>query len=274
MLPANLWAFSERHSHAIGEEVFFDWLHSTTTLVLLDGLDEISDIAERIKVCGWIDNAVISFPKAYFIVSSRPTGCRKVDNIELKPEPVRVDIMDFTHDQQKIFLHRWFEAAFLEATAPFADKTTEWIKSQKEKAREKAEAIIAFLTEEENKSLQSLAGIPLLLQLMALLWKNKEYLPTSRVELYSKALHYILDDRERQINKRPLLAAEQALAVLMPVSLWMQEELKMDEVGKETMHQQMQVELIKHSDSPKPLLFCKNLVDRAGLLVEGVPLPS
>ena len=268
LLPANLWAFSERHSHAIGEEVFFDWLHSTTTLVLLDGLDEISDIAERIKVCGWIDNAVISFPKAYFIVSSRPTGCRKVDNIELKPEPVRVDIMDFTHDQQKIFLHRWFEAAFLEATAPFADKTTEWIKSQKEKAREKAEAIIAFLTEEENKSLQSLAGIPLLLQLMALLWKNKEYLPTSRVELYSKALHYILDDRERQINKRPLLAAEQALAVLMPVSLWMQEELKMDEVGKETMHQQMQVELIKHSDSPKPLLFCKNLVDRAGLLVE------
>ncbi|MFZ4802251.1 MAG: formylglycine-generating enzyme family protein [Chlorobium sp.] len=113
-----------------------------------------------------------------------------------------------------------------------------------------------------------MAGIPLLLQMMAMLWKNRDYLPTSRVELYSKALHYILDDRERQINKIPLLAAEQALDVLMPVSLWMQEKLKKDEVERETMHQQVQVELIKHSDTPTPAIFCQNLVDRAGLLVE------
>ena len=267
LLPANLRASSEKHSHPVGEDVFIDWLHSATTLVLLDGLDEISDIAQRIKLCDWIDNAVNSFPEAYFIVTSRTTGYRKVDKIELK-HFVRVDIMDFTLDQQKDFLHQWFGAAFLEATTPFADKTAEWKKSQKEKAREKAETIIAFLRAEENKSMQSLAGIPLLLQMMAMLWKNKDYLPTSRVELYSKALHYILDDRERQINKIPLLAAEQALDVLMPVSLWMQEELKMDEVGKETMYQQIQVELIKHSDPPTPPLFCKNLVDRAGLLVE------
>jgi formylglycine-generating enzyme required for sulfatase activity/energy-coupling factor transporter ATP-binding protein EcfA2 len=268
LLPANLWAFSERHSHAIGEDVFFDWLHSTTTLVLLDGLDEISDIAERIKVCGWIDNAVISFPKAYFIVTSRPSGYRKVDKIKLEPKPVRVDIMDFTSDQQKIFLHRWFEAAFLESEAPFADQTAEWQKSQKEKAETKAKTIIAFLRAEENKSLQSLAGIPLLLQMMAMLWKNRDYLPPSRVELYGKALIYILDDRERQIGNIPLLSAEQALDVLRPVSLWMQEELKMDEVGKEAMQKQMQVELIKLPDPPKSAIFCNNLVNRAGLLVE------
>ncbi len=267
LLPANLRASSEKHSHPVGEDVFIDWLHSATTLVLLDGLDEISDIAERIKVCNWIDNAVNSFPEAYFIVTSRTTGYRQVDKIELK-HFVRVDVMDFSLDQQKDFLYQWFDAAFLEATTPFADKTLEWKKSQKEKAREKADVIIAFLRAEENKSLQSMAGIPLLLQMMAMLWKNEDYLPTSRVELYGKALHYILDDRERQINKIPLLAAEQALDVLMPVSLWMQEKLKKDEVERETMHQQMQVELIKHSEPPIPPLFCKNLVDRAGLLVE------
>jgi len=268
LLPANLWAFSERHSHAIGEDVFSDWLHSTTTLVLLDGLDEISDIAERIRVCGWIDNAVISFPKAYFVITSRPSGLRKVDKIKLEPEPERVDIMDFTPYQQNIFLHRWFEAAFLEAEAPFADKTAAWQKSQKEKAATKAEGIITVLKAEEYKSLQSLAGIPLLLQIMAMLWKNKEDLPSSRVELYGKALNYILDERERQIGNIPLLAADQALDVLMPVSLWMQEELEKDEVERETMHQRLQAELIKHSDTPTPAIFCQNLVDRAGLLVE------
>ncbi len=262
LLPATLLASSKRHSHAIEEDVFFHWLRASTTLVLLDGLDEISDIAQRREVCAWIDNAVASFPKAYFIVTSRTTGLRKGDNVKLKnPDAVQVDIMDFTPDQQATFLRRWFEAAFLEE-AFLADKTPAWQKSQKENAREKAEAIIAFLTAEENRSLQSLAGIPLLLQLMAILWKNIDYLPSSRVELYSQALHYILEYRE------PLLDASHALNVLTPVSLWMQQELGRDEVEREAMQQQVQAELIKLLQPPAPELFCKNLVERAGLLVE------
>ena len=262
LLPATLLASSKRHSHAIEEDVFFDWLRASTTLVLLDGLDEISDIAQRREVCAWIDNAVASFPKAYFIVTSRTTGLRKGDNVKLKnPDAVQVDIMDFTPGQQATFLRRWFEAAFLEE-AFLADKTPAWQKSQREKAGEKAEPIIAFLTAEENRSLQSLAGIPLLLQLMAMLWKNIDYLPSSRVELYSKALHYILEYRE------PLLAASHALNVLTPVAFWMQQEVERDEVEREAMQQQMQAELIKLPQPPAPELFCKNLVERAGLLVE------
>jgi formylglycine-generating enzyme required for sulfatase activity len=261
LLPAILWASSEKQSHAIEEDVFSDWLHATTTLVLLDGLDEISDIAERRVVRDWIENAVASFPKAFFIVTSRTTGYRKVDKIELK-HFVQVDILDFTVVQQKRFLYQWFDAAFLDAAAPFAHKTPAWKKSQREKAREKAEAIVAFLTAEEHKSLQSLAGIPLLLQLMAMLWKNRDYLPASRVELYREALHYILEYRE------PLLAAEQALDVLTPLSLWMQEELKKDEVARTEMHQQMQVQLDTLFNSLLASDFCRNLVDRAGVLVE------
>uniref|UniRef100_Q3ATN8 Putative signal transduction protein with Nacht domain n=1 Tax=Chlorobium chlorochromatii (strain CaD3) TaxID=340177 RepID=Q3ATN8_CHLCH len=270
LLPENLWAFSEKHSHSIPIEVISGWLRSTTTLVLLDGLDEISELEERIQVCDWIDNAVTSFPKAYFIVTSRTTGYRKVDNVELK-HFVRVDIMDFTLKEQKDFLHRWFEAAFLEAETPFADTTEAWKKSQQEKANAKAEAIIAFLTADENKSLQVLAGIPLLLQMMAMLWKNCDDLPRSRVELYREALNYILDYQNKPKKKKPLLPAEQALAVLTPVSLWMQEELHKDEVKKEAMQQQMQIalcELRDHPNPPTPLTFCENLIDRAGLLVE------
>ncbi len=265
LLPANLRVSSEKHSIAVGEEVIIDWLRSTTTLVLLDGLDEISDIAERIKVCDWIDNAVTSFKKAYFIVTSRTTGYRKVDKIELK-DVVRVDIMDFTPDQQKRFLHQWFKTAFLKD--PFAAKTAEWEKSQKEKAREKAEAIIAFLTAEENKSLQSLAGIPFLLQMMAMLWNDNNFLPTSRADLYQKALDNILGYKDRERNLKPLLTVQQTLDVLMPVSLWMQEKLQKDEVERVSMQQQMRTELIKLSNPSMPEIFCNDLVERAGLVVE------
>ena len=101
-----------------------------------------------------------------------------------------------------------------------------------------------------------------------MLWKNRDYLPASRVELYREALNYILEYRDKDINRQPLLAARAALDVLTPVSLWMQQELEKDEVEREKMYGQMQVQLSLLDDSPAPSLFCKHLVERAGLLVE------
>ena len=55
-LPENLVRWATRHGHDIAAETFYDWLHNRDTLVLLDGLDEISDLDQRKMVCEWIDN--------------------------------------------------------------------------------------------------------------------------------------------------------------------------------------------------------------------------
>ena len=55
-LPENLACWATRHGHNIAVETFYDWLHNRDTLVLLDGLDEISDLDQRKMVCEWIDN--------------------------------------------------------------------------------------------------------------------------------------------------------------------------------------------------------------------------
>jgi formylglycine-generating enzyme required for sulfatase activity len=117
--------------------------------------------------------------------------------------------------------------------------------------------------------MKSLAAIPLLLQIMALLWKEHEYLPDSRLTLYDAALNYLLDyrDRKRKI-KPPLLSAENARRVLGPVSLWMQEEVKKDEVNRDEMHSKME-DILRTLDKPiRASDFCQNLVERAGVLVE------
>ncbi len=267
-LSNNLLEWSKLHDLEIKEQHIANWLKQRSTLLLFDGLDEISDPKQRIKACAWIDRIVARYTKARVVVTSRATGYRKSEGIELASRHTRADIMDFTDEQQKEFLEKWFTAALRDELKKGNGTQDRWEKSQKEKALRKSATIIEFLGRKENSSLQVMARVPVLLQIMAILWKEREVLPATRVELYEAALGYILDYRDRQRGIEPLLKARDALRVLAPVSLWMQETLKTDEVKQEAMQQQMQVELktLKKLYSAKD--FCKNLVDRAGLLVE------
>ncbi len=266
-LPANLFAWSEKHSLGIAETVFFEWLHNRQTLLLLDGLDEISDPQQRIKACDWIDRIVTGFEKAKVVVTTRYTGYRKGDGIELRSRHVRADIMDFSPDQQKEFLEKWFMSVLCRELPPAAKTLQEWREEQAKKAAEKAATIIAFLEREENQSLRMLAAVPMLLQIMAILWKDRHYLPKTRSELYHAAVNYILDYRDRQKEIYPLLSAEDARRVLTPVSLWMQEDLEKDEADKALMQAEMQKHLKTLHQPPSVEKFCENLIDRAGLLV-------
>ncbi len=266
-LPANLFAWSEKLSLTIAESVFLDWLHHRQTLLLLDGLDEISDPQQRIKACDWIDRIVTGFEKAKVVVTTRYTGYRKGDGIELRSRHVRADIMDFSPDQQKEFLEKWFRSVLCRELRPGSKSLQEWREEQAKKAEEKAATIIAFLEREENQSLRMLAAVPMLLQIMAILWKDRHYLPKTRSELYHAAVNYILDYRDRQKEIYPLLSAEDARRVLTPVSLWMQEDLEKDEADKALMQAEMQKHLKTLHQPPSVEKFCENLIDRAGLLV-------
>ena len=266
-LADNLAAWAKKQFLAIDAAHFSDWLDQPSTLVLLDGLDEISDKEDRIAVCKWIDSTVWRFTRAKFVVTSRSTGYRKGDGIEIEADHLRADIMDFSPQQQAEFLHRWFKAAYCGEIPPAGDQAV-WRTEQEEKATKKADAILAFLALDKNRSLRPLAGVPLLLQIMAMLWKEREYLPGSRLELYDAALNYLLDYRDRRRGLYPKLSAQDARRVLSPVSLIMQEELKKDEIDRLEMQQQMQGQLDTLYNSLPASDFCRNLVDRAGVLVE------
>ncbi|ACF44387.1 protein of unknown function DUF323 [Pelodictyon phaeoclathratiforme BU-1] len=271
-LPAALSAWSEKYFLKIKENLFAGWLGEDSTLVLLDGLDEISNVDDRKAACDWIDRTVSRFTNARFVVTSRSTGYRKGDGIELEASHLRADIMDFTKEKQAEFLHLWFSAAFFREI-PLSARDEPELRARQEqqaaqKAAQKADAVITFLAQEKNRSMHSLAGVPLLLQIMAMLWKEREFLPAGRSELYDAALNYMLDYRDRRRGIYPLLAAKDARRVLSPVSLWMQEELKTDEADRIAMQQKMQKLLDTLYNSLPAGEFCKNLVDRAGVLVE------
>ena len=270
-LPRNLEKWSAKHLMDIPAERFYTWLQNRKTLVLLDGLDEINSKKHRQKVCQWIKHMCTGLKNARFVVTSRATGYRKLDGIELEMPHLRADIMDFSPDQQEDFLKKWFRAVCLTQLPPKNVSEQEWREKQEKQAEQRSRTIIKFLKREENKAVQELAAVPMLLQIMAIIWKDREFLPRTRPALYDAALNYLLEYRDRQRGIDPVLPADEARQVLAPTALWMHEELKRDEAPKEKMHGYMQPILNTLGGQPGALAFCENLRDRAGLIADCFP---
>lgn len=269
-LPQSLVKWADRHLLNISADRFLNWLEKEKTLVLLDGLDEISSKEKRKAVCNWIKDMVNGLDNAYFVVTSRATGYRKLDGIELEVPHLRADIMDFSPAQQADFLKKWFRAVGKAQLPPPDLEITEkeWQARQEKEADQRSKTIIEFLNREDNQSLRELAAVPMLLQIMAIIWKYSQHLPQSRSELYDVALNYLLDYRDRHRDIYPLLRAEKARRVLKQAALWMQEKLKKDEVAKEKMHDYMQPILNTLDERPQASAFCDNLRERAGIIAE------
>ncbi|NIO20249.1 MAG: SUMF1/EgtB/PvdO family nonheme iron enzyme [Candidatus Aenigmarchaeota archaeon] len=267
-LHENLAKWAERHLLSIPAEQFHQWLQHRKTLVLLDGLDEISIKERRRKVCKWIGRMVTGLSNAYFVLTSRATGYRKLDGIELEVPHLRADIMDFSPQQQEEFLKKWFQAVFLSELSPESIREHEWKQQQLKRADKQSRTIIEFLSQEENKSVRELAAVPMLLQIMAILWKVRSYLPHSRSALYDATLNYLLEYRDREKDIEPLLPAYEARLVLAPIALWMQEELQKDEAPKSAVHEKMQPILDTMEGQPRATEFCEHLRDRTGLIAD------
>jgi len=259
------WALANQLE--IDRKLFDGWLRQGRSLVLLDGLDEIGSVEERRKACRWIEGAWKGYSSARFVVTSRRTGYRKEEGVELEVDHDRADVEDFTKEQQERFLANWFRAAFLRDYNDARLSESEWRRRQEHKAEERTTKIVAHLREEGNRSLRQLAAIPMILQIMAILWKERDHLPKSRVDLYNSVLDYLLQFRDARRDIKPLLPARDARMVLGPVSLWMQEK-KSDDAEKGAMQDAMTERLNNLDKPPSAQDFCDYLVDRAGLLME------
>ncbi len=267
-IAENLKLWCAKHHLSIKAKTFDKWLQTKQTLVLFDGLDEVRDAKLRRRMCTWIDNFCRSPANAYVIVTSRPTGYRGRENVVLQSDLLQADIHDFTPQQREEFLRKWFAAAYLREThlRDPDEPVREWKKSQRRIAEGKAKSLLDFLNEPKNKSLRELSGIPMLLQIMAILWKKDDHLPKNRSKLYEIALDYLLEYRDAQRKLDPLLPANQAQRVLSPACLWMQEKWQREEVPEEKLHDEMGKTLKNIPEAPTAQAFCDNLRRRAGIL--------
>ncbi|MBN1998917.1 SUMF1/EgtB/PvdO family nonheme iron enzyme [candidate division KSB1 bacterium] len=269
-LNKQLHKWAERHEVNISAEIFYQWMQKRNTFILLDGLDEVSEVAKRRKVCRWIADIVAGLGQARFVVTSRWTGYQKLDGIEIPTSLWRADVRPFSPQQQKEFLQKWFQAVTTQENILKSKDQTVDVQTSEKKALKDADAIYGFLYRKENQNLQELAATPLLLQIMAIIWREKKFLPHHRFMLYSLSLNYLLEFRDLVRELKPLIPAHQAVQVLAPVSYWMQEK-RTDSVKKQEIYKKIQPILNTFAANNRKVTahaFCENLRDRAGLIVD------
>jgi hypothetical protein len=174
-------------------------LASGHCVLLIDGLDELPDLAARQVVIDSIEAFCATSPRTPVIVTSRLVGY-----IEAGLSPslfTRLDLTPFDKNQISDYCHRWFSIAGYSA-------------------RQANELMRSFLAESED--IPDLRENPLLLSLLCSLYRRQEHLPQNRPDVYASCATMLFDTWDRRKRLRPAFSFEaHIMGAVQHLAYWM-----------------------------------------------------
>jgi predicted NACHT family NTPase len=187
---------------------FFEhWLERGRALILLDGLDEVVDEAQRRKVAEQIETFLHQYQDNPAVITSRPAGYRW-DFFNLDEFP-HYTLESFDDKQVATFIDHWYDSR---------------LKDDKAQAeRRKADLQKAFA---RNERIRLLAKNPLLLTIITLIHRYQAELPRQRCKLYEKAVETLLTSwdsgKEIKLYSQVLLflKSDDLLYILKKLAYW------------------------------------------------------
>jgi HEAT repeat protein len=187
---------------------FFEhWLERGRALILLDGLDEVVDEAQRRKVAEQIETFLHQYQDNPAVITSRAAGYRW-DFFNLDEFPHYM-LESFDDKQVATFIDHWYDSR---------------LKDDKAQAeRRKADLQKAFA---RNERIRLLAKNPLLLTIITLIHRYQAELPRQRCKLYEKAVETLLTSwdsgKEIKLYSQVLLflKSDDLLYILKKLAYW------------------------------------------------------
>lgn len=184
---AHLWEFIEAtlHKEKLGDALplLELALNNGRLLLLFDGLDEVTHLAQR----RFVRDAVQAFSQRYhhnvLLVTCRlrsyqkPDPEREEEELRLSPRYPSFTLADFNPAQRNTFIRAWYSELKRKGHLPGQDNTLLYNDLQ--------QAI-------RRSDLQRVAGNPLLLTVMAMVHVEKGKLPDSRALLYNEIIDLLL----------------------------------------------------------------------------------
>lgn len=223
-------------------------------LVMLDGLDEVADVAQRQQVVAWVERMLQAHGRNRFIVTSRPHGYRSnpltgISVLEVRP---------FTISQQKQFIENWYLANEIQSQ----QKNDEGVHMD---AAEGAADLLQRL--QRTPKLAELAVNPLLLTMIATVHKYRSSLPGRRVELHAEICEVFLGKRQQAKGLTLDITPAQRQRVLQPLA-WHMMLHRWREIDAERAAWVIKPVLLAIDRSIEPNMFLKSIEQESGLLLE------
>ncbi|MEA5359454.1 NACHT domain-containing protein [Amycolatopsis sp., V23-08] len=253
-LPAPEQFLDEVGRH-IADEMPRGWVQNRLrrgqAVLLVDGLDELPDDRRR-EVREWLRELVVAFPRARYVVTTRPAA--------VAPDWLRgegfteVRLQPMTPRDVRTFVTRWHAAMPGE---PLDDRR---------------DALVAAIG--ARGALRRLAENPLLCALLcALHHEGNGRLPDNRMELYEVALRMLLDSRdvERRIESPVRLSLTEKLVLVRHIAYWLVRNGHTDtSVADAQARITAKLRSMGQIDVTPKTVF-RHLLDRGGVLREPVP---
>ena len=187
---------------------FAEKLQQNQCLVMLDGLDEVADKNQRQAVGSWLDKQIADYPKAIFLLTSRPFGYQNASITKIKTV---LEVKPFNLQQMEQFVNSWYLQNEIVSRLGKDDSGV------RQKAQTKANDLIGRI--KNNSSLVSMALNPLLLTMIATIHAYRGALPGRRVELYAEICDVLLGRRQDAKGIPDALTADQKKIVLQVLAL-------------------------------------------------------
>jgi hypothetical protein len=167
--------------------VILDRIGKGEVLLLVDGLDEITDQEARVKFCKELECAAARYPEAPILVTSRIVGYRDMP-YRMRSGFAHGVISDLQLEDKDQFARRWVEVTESHQTSAAKNKHVQ--------------ELIAAL--HSNDRIERMTGNPMLLTTLALVRRTLGKLPTDRTELYNEAVEVLLrwNESYQAIKKR------------------------------------------------------------------------
>jgi hypothetical protein len=249
LLGALYKAEMDRTQAAVTRDLIASKLAAGEALLLIDGLDEITDAKVRVRFCRQLETFHIANADAPVVVTSRIVGYREM-NYKIQRGFEHVTVADLSHGDKDDFARRWCAVTEL---------------------KERRTAATAELIRDIHSTdrIERLTANPMLLTTMALVKRKIGKLPSRRAELYWNAVQVLLNWRgevDTPIDQHEAIPQLEYIAYTM-CSRGTQ-QLREDEIVRllEQMRREYpQVHAI-HQRSPRE--FLRVLERRTGMLMQ------
>jgi hypothetical protein len=231
------------------QAVIREMLVQGKSILLVDGLDEISNIGTRARFSQQIERLHIAFPNVPMIVTSRIVGYREM-KYRIGRGFEHATVSEFTKEDKDEFARRWCDITELPERR---DKATE-------------ELIQAI---HSSDRIERLAGNPMLLTTLALVKRKVGKLPERRADLYWEAVLVLLNWRaevDEPIGHRE--AVPQLEYVAYEMCRQGVQRLREDEILELMEKMREEYPNVRAAKKHEPGEFLRMLERRTGILIE------
>lgn len=198
-----LYEFITDHYDKQYQHIFKESFEFSNLLLLIDGLDEITDTPLRIRVTEQLMDLIARYPFNQYAVTSRIVGYQESKlGIDFK----HFKLLPFNLEEIKLFSKHWYDCI-----AQHTDKDYN-------NADEQASSLYSSIS--RSPSVIRLATNPLLMTIIAMIHYKGKKLPNKRVELYDVSTETFLEYwvQLRMSDESQLKDKNEIIEILAPIA--------------------------------------------------------